>query len=162
CGALVMNLDFYLSGTLKYLLGPPGLAFMYVRKSLMSSLVPSITRWFGRANPFAFKVKRLEPAPNARRFQAGTPPIPSVYGATEGSRRLSDTGTVRRARQVSRGQAPEGTAELGIVAKTPSDSVGQLVVLKAHDSDALVNIFAENDVVSNRLEGLRISFHLYN
>jgi len=25
-----------------------------------------------------------------------------------------------------------------------------------------VNIFAENGVVSNRLEGLRISFHLYN
>jgi selenocysteine lyase/cysteine desulfurase len=30
-----MDLDFYVSGTLKYLLGPPGLAFMYVRKSLL-------------------------------------------------------------------------------------------------------------------------------
>jgi selenocysteine lyase/cysteine desulfurase len=56
----------------------------------------------------------------------------------------------------------KGTAELG-AAKTPADSVGPLVVLKAHDSDALVKVFAENGfVVSNRLDGLRISFHRYN
>lgn len=161
----VMNLDFYVSGTLKYLLGPPGLAFMYVRKSLTSSLVPSITGWFGQANPFAFNVKRLEPAPNARRFQAGTPPIPSLYGATEGVRLLLDTGTANVAAHLKLLTAMllKGTAELGIAAKTPADSVGPLVVLKAHDSDALVKIFAENGfVVSNRLDGLRISFHLYN
>ena len=29
-----MGVDVYVSGTLKYLLGPPGLAFMYVRKSI--------------------------------------------------------------------------------------------------------------------------------
>src|SRR5215469_7062620 len=37
-----MDLYFYLTGTLKYLLGPPGLAFLYVRKELISSLVPSL------------------------------------------------------------------------------------------------------------------------
>jgi selenocysteine lyase/cysteine desulfurase len=57
----------------------------------------------------------------------------------------------------------KGSAELGIVAKTPADSVGPLVVLKAKDSDALVKICAENGiVVSNRHDGLRISFHFYN
>ena len=29
-----MDLDFYVSGTLKYLLGPPGVAFLYVRPDL--------------------------------------------------------------------------------------------------------------------------------
>ena len=54
-------------------------------------------------------------------------------------------------------------SQLGIHAKTPADSVGPLVVLQAKDSDALVKIFAENGiVVSNRHDGLRISFHLYN
>jgi selenocysteine lyase/cysteine desulfurase len=161
----LMDLDFYVSGTLKYLLGPPGLAFMYVRNSLTSLLVPSVTGWFGQAHPFAFNVKRLEPAPNARRFQDGTPPIPPVYGATEGVRLLLDTGTAKVAAHVKRLTAEllKGTEELGIAAKTPADSVGPLVVLKAHDSDTLVKIFAENGfVVSNRLDGLRISFHLYN
>lgn len=160
-----MDLDFYVSGTLKYLLGPPGLAFLYVRKSLALSLVPSITGWFGQANPFAFDVKRLEPAPNARRFQDGTPPIPPVYGASEGVRLLLDTGVSNVAAQVKTLATAllKGAAELGISAKTPADSVGPLVVLKAKDADALVKIFAENRiVVSNRHDGLRISFHFYN
>ena len=41
--------------------------------------------------------------------------------------------------------------------------MGPLVVLQAKDSDALVKIFGENGiVVSNRHDGLRISFHVYN
>jgi selenocysteine lyase/cysteine desulfurase len=160
-----MDLDFYVSGTLKYLLGPPGLAFLYVRKSLSVSLLPSITGWFGQANPFAFDVKRLEPAPNARRFQAGTPPIPPVYGASEGVRLLLDVGVDNVAAHVATLTTSllKGAAELGIMAKTPADSTGPLVVLKAKDSDALVKIGAENGiVVSNRHDGLRISFHFYN
>lgn len=160
-----MDLDFYVSGTLKYLLGPPGLAFLYVRKSLALSLLPSITGWFGQANPFAFDVKLLEPAPNARRFQAGTPAIPPVYGASEGVRLLQEIGLGNVAAQVGALTAAllKEASQLGIHAKTPADSVGPLVVLQAKDSDALVKIFAENGiVVSNRHDGLRISFHLYN
>ena len=160
-----MDLDFYVSGTLKYLLGPPGLAFLYVRKSLALSLVPSITGWFGQANPFAFNVKLLEPAPNARRFQAGTPAIPPVYGASEGVRLLQEIGPHNVASQVGllTKALLQGASDLGIRSKTPADSVGPLVVLPAKDSDALVKIFAENGiVVSNRHDGLRISFHVYN
>src|SRR6266478_6778583 len=160
-----MDLDFYVSGTLKYLLGPPGLAFLYVRKSLALSLLPSITGWFGQANPFAFDVKLLEPAPNARRFQAGTPAIPPVYGANEGVRLLQEIGPQNIASQVGTLTKAllQGASELGIRSKTPADSVGPLVVLQAKDSDALVKIFAESGmVVSNRHDGLRISFHVYN
>jgi selenocysteine lyase/cysteine desulfurase len=160
-----MDLDFYVSGTLKYLLGPPGLAFMYVRKSLALSLVPSITGWFGQANPFAFDVKLFEPAPNARRFQAGTPAIPPVYGASEGVRLLQEIGLGNVAGQVGSLTAAllRGASELGIRSKSPSDSVGPLVVLQSKDSAALVKIFADSGVVvSNRHDGLRISFHVYN
>jgi selenocysteine lyase/cysteine desulfurase len=41
--------------------------------------------------------------------------------------------------------------------------VGPLLVLRAKNADALVQKFAERDVViSNRHDGLRISFHAYN
>jgi selenocysteine lyase/cysteine desulfurase len=46
-----MDLDFFVTGTLKYLIGPPGVAFMYVRKELIPSLVPTITGWFAQTNP---------------------------------------------------------------------------------------------------------------
>ena len=160
-----MDLDFYVSGTLKYLLGPPGLAFMYVRKSLIETLVPTVTGWFGQANPFAFDVKHLEPSPTARRFQAGTPPIPTIYGAREGVCLLKEIGVREIAEHVESLAASllTGVRELGIETKTPADSVGPLVVLRAEDADALVQKLANNGmVVSSRKDGLRISFHVYN
>ena len=160
-----MDLDFYVSGTLKYLLGPPGLAFLYVRKSLVESLTPTITGWFGQANPFAFNEQLLEPAHNARRFESGTPPIPSIYGASAGVELLQGIGFQKIADHIKMLTTLllEGTRSLRIQTKTPPDSVGPLVVLRAKDSDALVQKFAQQDVVlSNRHDGLRISFHIYN
>jgi len=57
----------------------------------------------------------------------------------------------------------EGARQLKIRTKTPPESVGPLVVLQMKDSDAMVRKLAErNIVVSNRMDGLRVSFHLYN
>ena len=57
----------------------------------------------------------------------------------------------------------EAAAELGIRAKTPADSKGPLVVLRARDAAALVAKVAEQNIVcSCRHDGLRISFHAYN
>lgn len=160
-----MDLDLYVSGTLKYLLGPPGLAFMYVRKSLISGLVPSVTGWFGQTNPFAFNARLFDPAPAARRFETGTPPIPSIYGAVQGVNLLQEVGMDSVATQVRllTQRLIEGAGQLGISIKTPLDSQGPLVVLRSKDADALVQRFAANDtVVSSRHDGLRISFHVYN
>ena len=53
--------------------------------------------------------------------------------------------------------------DLGIRAKTPADSAGPLVVLQCKDSTSLVQKLAESNIVaSNRHDGLRISFHVYN
>jgi selenocysteine lyase/cysteine desulfurase len=160
-----MDLDFYVSGTLKYLLGPPGLAFMYVRKSLVETLTPTITGWFGQANPFAFNEQLLELAPNARRFESGTPPIPSIYGASAGVEMLQEIGLDKVAAHIKMLATSllEGARSLHIQVKTPADSVGPLLVLRAKNADALVQKFAEHDVViSNRHDGLRVSFHAYN
>lgn len=160
-----MQVDAYVSGTLKYLLGPPGLAFMYVRKSIAESLVPTVTGWFGQKNPFAFDVKLLDPAPGARRFESGTPPIPNIYGAVAGVKLLQQLGLQNVANQIRllTKALISGASELGIQIKTPLDSVGPLVVLRCKDADGLVRLFAKHGVIcSSRHDGLRISFHAYN
>ena len=159
------DLDFYVTGTLKYLLGPPGLAFMYVRKELIPTLVPTLTGWFAQANPFAYNPQHFELSPTARRFESGTPSIPNVYGAVPGLQQLREIGMDNVASHVKRltQSLLKYTAELGIVAKTPADSVGPLVVLQSKDSTLLVQKLAESDIVaSNRHDGLRISFQVYN
>ena len=160
-----MDLDFYVTGTLKYLLGPPGLAFLYVRKELIPSLAPTVTGWFGQANPFAYNPKHFELSPTARRFETGSPSVPNVYGAIRGLQMLQEIGMEQIADHVQ-GLAQALLAriqELGILAKTPAASVGPLVVLRCHDSGLLLKALAESGIVaSNRFDGLRISFHIYN
>ncbi|HZW96054.1 MAG TPA: aminotransferase class V-fold PLP-dependent enzyme [Candidatus Eremiobacteraceae bacterium] len=160
-----MDLDFFVTGTLKYLLGPPGLAFMYVRKELISSLVPTVTGWFAQTNPFAFDPQHIDLSPTARRFESGSPSVPNVYAAVPGFEMLrrfgmeNVEGHIRRLTQSLLNCA----RDLGIRAKTPADSVGPLVVLQCKDSTLLVQKLAERDIVaSNRHDGLRISFHVYN
>jgi len=160
-----MELDFYVTGTLKYLLGPPGLAFMYVRKELISTLEPTVTGWFAQANPFAYDPQHIDLSPTARRFEYGSPSVPNVYAAMPGIQLLQEIGMEYVATHVKKlAQALLNSArDLGIQAKTPDNSAGPLLVLQATDSTLLVQKLAESGiVVSNRHDGLRIAFHVYN
>ena len=160
-----LNLDFFVTGTLKYLLGPPGLAFMYVRKELISQLVPTITGWFAQTNPFAFDPQHIDLSPTARRFESGSPSVPNVYAAVPGFELLREIGMENVASHIQRlTQSLLSCArDLGIRAKTPADSAGPLVVFECKDSTWLVEKLAESGIVaSNRHDGLRISFHVYN
>ncbi len=160
-----MNLDFFVTGTLKYLLGPPGLAFMYVRKEIIPSLVPTVTGWFAQTNPFAFDPQHIDLSPSARRFESGSPSVPNVYAAVPGFELLREIGMENVADHIEKlTQSLMSCArDLGIRAKTPADSPGPLVVLQCKDSNLLVQKLAESDIVaSNRHDGLRMSFHVHN
>lgn len=160
-----LNPDFYVSGALKYLLAPSGIAFMYVRRELIESLVPSVTGWFGQTNPFAFDVKHFDPARNARRFEAGSPPVPQAYAVRASLGLLSGIGLAKVAAHIrALTQAYlEGAHKLGIKSKTPLTSEGPLTVLQMKDAEAVVRkLSAEGIVVSSRMDGLRVSFHVYN
>jgi selenocysteine lyase/cysteine desulfurase len=160
-----IDVDFYITGTLKYLLGPPGLAFLYVRKELISPLVPTVTGWFAQSNLFAFDTQHIDLSSTARRFETGTPSVPNIYAAVPGFQLLQEIGMPNVADHINKlAQSLLCYArDLGIRTKTPADSVGPLVVLHCKDSALLVQKLADNNiVVSNRHDGLRISFHVYN
>ena len=160
-----LDVDFYVSGALKYLLCPSGIAFLYARSELISSLTPTITGWFAQQNPFAFDVKHFDPATTARRFETGSPSLPHAYTATAALKLLDDFRREKTAEHIKylTRALMDGARDLKIKVKTPAESVGPLVVLQMKDSDAMVKrMAAENIVVSNRMDGLRVSFHLYN
>lgn len=160
-----MDVDFYVTGTLKYLLGPPGLAFLYVRRSLIERLTPTLTSWMAQRDVFAFNARKLEPAAEARRFEGGSPAVPNIYAARAALDLLSNIGMENVASQIARLTRAfiQGTRALGIAIKTPETSVGPLVVVRSYDSSALVSKLIERGVmVSSRLDGVRFSFHVYN
>jgi selenocysteine lyase/cysteine desulfurase len=160
-----LGVDFYVTGTLKYLLGPSGLAFLYVREEIIPRLTPAASGWFAQTNPFAFNPQLYEPSPTARRFQSGTPPIPNVYAAQAGIKLLARIGPEKIAGHIA-GLAQEcirGARALGLTVKTPAESVGPLVVIKCPDAEAMVRRLAEQRIIaSSRRDGLRLSWHCYN
>src|SRR6185295_3820440 len=74
-----LGVDFMVTGCLKYLIAAAGIGFLYVRRDLIERFEPTITGWFGRVNPFAFRIDALDWSATATRFESGTPPVPNAY-----------------------------------------------------------------------------------
>jgi len=87
-----LDIDFLASGNLKYLLGVPGIAFLYVKEEIVEYLYPAFTGWFGQVDPFAFDIHNLDFAKDARRFDNGTPPVPTAYIAKAGMKIINTVG----------------------------------------------------------------------
>jgi selenocysteine lyase/cysteine desulfurase len=160
-----LDVDFFVTGTLKYLLGPPGLGFLYVRRELIETLTPTMTSWMAQRDVFAFNTKCLDPSPDARRFEGGSPPIPNIYLARPAIDLLTGIGMDNVAAQIERLTRAflKGVRDLRIDSKTPSSSVGPLVVLRAKDAAAvLAKLTGRGIAASTRRDGVRFAFHVYN
>jgi kynureninase len=162
-----LGVDFVTGGTVKYLLASAGLGFLYVRRELLGRLLPSQTGWFADEDIFRMDISDYSPAADARRFDAGTPPVPNIYGGLAGMSIIEETGVAAIEEHV-RGlntRLIDGLAELGATVVTPADpaSRGPLVCVRSADVEALVAaLAAERIVVSSRDESVRIASHLYN
>src|SRR5437870_11684855 len=79
CDVRAADVDFLTAGGLKWLLGGPGIVFLYVRDELARRLEPGIAGWFGHKHQFAFEPRSLERHDDARRFELGTPSLAAIY-----------------------------------------------------------------------------------
>ena len=161
------EVDILVCGNLKYLLGLPGIAFMYVRPGLSDELRPASTGWFGRVNPFNFDPTHLDFAPGARRFDMGTPPIAAAYAALAGMRLLREAGVddiERHVRELSR-LVISGALERGFDVASPLDVTrkGASTALRfgARSGDLEHRLKARGIIVSSRADVLRIAPHLF-
>jgi selenocysteine lyase/cysteine desulfurase len=96
------GVDFLVAGTLKYLLGTAGIAFLYVSPQVRQQLMPVVTGWFGRSNPFDFNPSGLSYADAAKRFDLGTPPLINAFAARAGIDLIRETGVEQIKGQVDR------------------------------------------------------------
>ena len=162
-----LGVDMLVTGTLKYLLGTPGVAFLYVRRPLAEQLLPTDSGWFGQQNPFAYDVHRLDYAAGARRFQSGSPPVPAVYAALAALRLIRKVGLATIQKHVASlaGMLVQHALERGWALMTPVEAEGRgpLVMLRCGDIGALLSALAQQGVLCSTRDGaLRASFHYYN
>jgi selenocysteine lyase/cysteine desulfurase len=162
-----LGADVVTGGTVKYLLGSAGLAFMWLRESLRSELLPTQTGWFADEDIFAMSISDYSPHASARRFDSGTPPVPSLYPGVAGIELVAEVGVPAIESHVAGlvERLVAGLDELGATIATPRAAAehGPLICVVATDPNALVEALAAQRIVtSTRDSNLRISLHLYN
>jgi selenocysteine lyase/cysteine desulfurase len=172
CGAIELDVrslgaDVVTGGTVKYLLGTAGLGFMWVTPEMREALVPTQTGWFADEDIFAMSIADYSPHASARRFDAGTPPVPSLYAGVAGLSLVDEAGVPAIEAHVAGlvDRLLDGLDALGATVVTPRDPRrrGPLVCIRARDVGELVEaLVADRIVVSSREDKLRVALHLYN
>lgn len=162
-----LGIDALIGGCLKYLLASAGLGFLYVREELIGRLTPFATGWFAQADIEAMDIYRNDPAPDARRFESGTPPVPAIYAGEAGVGIILDAGVDAIRAHVSglTERLKAGIAELGGRLATPADPDrhGAMIAVKTTDMHEMVARLAARRIIASCRDGnLRISPHLYN
>lgn len=161
------GVDFLASGNLKYLMGVPGIAFLYVRSGLAESLHPSVTGWFGRANPFAFDARLLDWSAGASRFDSGTPPVVNAYIARAGMDMIHSIGVdkIRAWHEVLAQRLRDGGRERGLtqhgtsaIARKTANSA--FIVSDSHAIEREMR--ARGVLPSARGPVIRLAPHFYN
>ncbi|MGH2402533.1 MAG: aminotransferase class V-fold PLP-dependent enzyme [Candidatus Limnocylindria bacterium] len=161
------EVDVYVSGTLKWLFGGPGCAFLRVRPSLREALVPTTTGWFSSARQFAFAVDELELAADGRRYEMGTPSVPSAVIARGGTELVREIGVDRlgeRTRDLGDlfiGLADE--AGLEVHAVRDARRRGGIAAVAVADPKPVVDALAADGVIVDYRPGIvRVSPAFYN
>jgi selenocysteine lyase/cysteine desulfurase len=162
-----LGVDALAAGVLKYLLGSAGLAFLWTRPGLAAELTPTETGWFADRDIFEMAHTRYAPAPNARRFQSGTPPVPAIYAGIAGIALMREIGVAETREHVTalNERLIAGVDDLGGTVVTPRDPErrGALVCIRSADAPALVARLAGDGIVTSERDGnLRVSAHAYN
>src|SRR6202162_1113964 len=162
-----LDLDFLVTGALKYLLGSPGVAFMYVRRELIDRFEPADSGWFGQENVFAYDVHHLRYAGEARRFETGSPPVPNVYAALAALRMIAGVGlaTIEEHVRELMSRFILGARQRGLVLLTPEQPAdrGPLAMVRSTDAARLVAALARDGILCSTRDGaLRESLHYYN
>ncbi|WP_380871800.1 putative aminotransferase YcbU [Sphingomonas sp. DBB INV C78] len=162
-----LDVDVCVGGMLKYLLGTGGIGYLYVRRELVDRLTPRASGWFAQADPNAMDIFANVPSPSARRFEAGTPPVPNLYAAGAGLDLILGIGLDAigaHVRTITRLAIDRFAAE-GISLATPLDDArrGPLLAIRSKDEVALVERLAEQQVMTSSRDGkVRAGFHFYN
>lgn len=161
------DVDILTTGPLKWLLGGPGLAYLYVRRELASTLTPTMAGWFGARDQFAFDIGRFEFKEDALRFELGTPSLPSVHFALGGQEIVDEIGVrairARDAALTERLIARARAAGFRVRAAAEPDRRSAIAMLALEDPDAAVAHLASRDIVVDWRPGhVRISPHFYN
>lgn len=163
-----LGVDLLVGGSVKWLCGGPGAAFLYAHPDVGRKLRPRATGWFSDKHPFDFRFGEVDYADDAHRFMGGTPSVPSLYAARAGYEIIQKVGVpaIREKSLRQTGLLMALADEQGLTVRTPRapHRRGNTVCVSFPGSeDACARLIESGFVVDWRPQaGIRISPHFYN
>lgn len=162
-----LNVDFATGGSVKWLCGGPGAAYLYIRLDHIKTLEPAATGWMAHKEPFAFTPGPIEFADDATRFLNGTPAIPALYAAMSGYEIVKQIG-VPAIREKSQRQTQlliEQAKEAGLKFNGIENAKerGGVVIFDVPNGKAVTAELLRNDILVDYRPGagIRIAPHFY-
>jgi kynureninase len=118
-----LGVDFVCGGSVKWLCGGPGAAYLYVRPDLIGKYAPRVTGWFGHEKPFAFTMPEQRYAGTIWRFMAGTPAVAALYQARAGAEIVAELGVeaIRKKSLAQTARIIERVRERGHTLTSPAE-----------------------------------------
>jgi len=162
-----MDIDFLVTGTLKWLMGGPGLSFVYIREGLLPQIQPTITGWFGHREQFKFKTQEFEFRPEATRVEMGTPAVPTIYTANGGLDIVLEI-SVERICERTRYLTNDLLAQVrehgwNVLAPNEPERRSSIVMVAIERPEEVVKALVDRDIITDSRPGLlRISPYFYN
>ena len=163
-----LDVDVYIAGGYKWLLGPMGAAFAYVRNELLDELEPGIVGWRSVEDMWSLGIE-IKYARGARKFEYGTSDYGSKVGLARSIEYLLELGIDSIHEQDMRvsSEFMDELSQLGeLKIVTPGDRGrrGPIVTIEGRGLDRSLKREGSGRklVVSIRRGLLRFSFHFYN
>jgi kynureninase len=162
-----LGIDILLTGGLKWLLGGPGIAYLYVREELHDRLDPRATGWFAVRDQFTFDTSRRTLREDARRLEGGTPAPAAVYAARAGLELVLEHGVeALGARTLGLVDHLVAAANArGLEVRRPADHTRRSGIVILPDPDPIgrvAELAARGFIVDARPTGVRVSPYAYN
>jgi len=161
--------DALVAGTYKWLCGVPGLAVLYVSRSLLERVIPDRAGWVSMATSVYAKPAFVW-AEGAGRFSVGAPADPALVALEPSVDLLLEAGveaisahTIRLADAVADGASRLGLAVNGRASAAGASAIVNITTGLADRDLALVrDLLGRGIVVSRRGPGIRVAPHLHN
>jgi len=159
-----INCDFFISGFYKWMLGPDGLAFVYIKKELLEKLNIPWIGWAGMKDKFNYSQFKFEPVNKAKKFETGNMNFSAFYGLyetlklTEGYEFLIYEKIKELTVYLRNNLMTNSNVELRSNCKT----ISGITLFKTDRDEIVKQRLKENRIAFSYRNGIRVSPHFYN
>ena len=160
-----LQADFVVSGFFKWMFGPDGIAFIYIRRGILDELQLPYVGWAGMKNRFSYDSYDFMPSGSARRFETGNLNFSAICGVETAvslvqglepavqERVLANTAYLR--------EGLSGIRPVTLLSPRESARTAGITLFTTACDDAVMRELRAQQVVVNYRSGIRVSPHFY-